>query len=79
MPALVFTTMNRTTFSRIFAVEVAERFLNLLPRGTHEWEKFITVEEMTLDLREVKFFVEDVKVRDLPYQNSFLQYNFIGP
>ena len=65
MPASVFTTMNRTTFSRIFAVEVAERFLNLLPRGTHEWEKFITVEEMTLDLREVKFFVEDVKVRVL--------------
>lgn len=58
---LIFTTINRTVYSRIVAIELAERVLNLLPRGTHEWEKFVTVSELTLDLREVKFHVENVR------------------
>ena len=36
------TTINRTMTSRILAIELAERFLGLLPPGTHDWNKFIT-------------------------------------
>ena len=28
--------------SRIFAIEFAERLFGLLPKGTHDWEKFVT-------------------------------------
>ena len=58
---LIFTTINRTIQSRILAIELAERIAGLLPRGTHDWEKFVTVEELIMDLREVKFRVEDIK------------------
>ena len=53
--------MNRTTYSRIAAIELAENVFKLLPPGTHDWEKFITVEELTLDLREVKFHVKNLR------------------
>jgi len=55
---LIMTTVNRTQLSRIFAIEFAERIFGLLPKGTHEWEKFVTVNEMVMDLREVNFFIE---------------------
>ena len=58
---LIFTTINRTIQSRILAIELAERIAGLLPRGTHDWEKFVTVEELIMDLREVKFRIEDIK------------------
>jgi len=58
---LIFTTINRTIQSRILAIELAERIVGLLPRGTHDWEKFVTVEELIMDLREVKFRVEEIK------------------
>lgn len=58
---LIFTTINRTVQSRILAIELAERVFGLLPRGTHDWDKFVTVEELIMDLREVKFRVENIK------------------
>jgi 2-polyprenyl-6-hydroxyphenyl methylase/3-demethylubiquinone-9 3-methyltransferase len=44
--AVVFSTINRNPKSFLFAVIGAEYVLNLLPRGTHEYMKFIRPSEM---------------------------------
>ncbi len=41
-----FSTLNRNLVSYLFAVIGAEYVLNLLPRGTHEYEKFIKPSEL---------------------------------
>ena len=45
---LIFiATMNRTLKSFGLAIIGAEYILGWLPKGTHQWEKFITPEELT--------------------------------
>ena len=39
-------TINRTLKSYVFAIVGAEYILRWLPIGTHEWEKFVTPEEL---------------------------------
>jgi len=41
-----FSTINRNPKSFLFAIVGAEYVLNLLPRGTHEYAKFITPSEL---------------------------------
>jgi 2-polyprenyl-6-hydroxyphenyl methylase/3-demethylubiquinone-9 3-methyltransferase len=49
---LMFTaTLNRTARSWALAVIGAEYVLRWLPRGTHDWSKFLTPEEVTAQLR----------------------------
>ncbi len=43
---LLLSTPNRTSASRLFLVEAAER-LGQVPRGTHDWDKFLTPDELT--------------------------------
>jgi len=43
---LLLSTPNRTAASRLFLVEAAER-LGQVPRGTHDWDQFLTPEELT--------------------------------
>ncbi|XP_014287981.1 ubiquinone biosynthesis O-methyltransferase, mitochondrial [Halyomorpha halys] len=44
--SIFFTTLNRTMASWLGAIVTAEYILNLVPRGTHDWEKFPTPEEL---------------------------------
>ena len=44
--ALFFSTINRNPKSWLFAVVGAEYVLNLLPRGTHDYRKFIKPSEL---------------------------------
>jgi 2-polyprenyl-6-hydroxyphenyl methylase/3-demethylubiquinone-9 3-methyltransferase len=43
---IFFSTLNRNPKSYLFAVIGAEYLLNLLPRGTHDYEKFIKPSEL---------------------------------
>ncbi len=43
---LVMATLNRTMKSFALAIVGAEYVLRWLPRGTHEWNKFVTPEEL---------------------------------
>jgi len=45
-------TLNRTLKSFAFAIVGAEYVLGWLPKGTHEWEKFIKPEELKLWLEQ---------------------------
>jgi 2-polyprenyl-6-hydroxyphenyl methylase/3-demethylubiquinone-9 3-methyltransferase len=47
-----FSTLNRNAKSFLFAIVGAEYVLNLLPRGTHEYAKFIRPNELARDCRE---------------------------
>lgn len=47
-----FSTINRNPKSFLFAIVGAEYVLNLLPRGTHEYAKFIRPSELSRDVRQ---------------------------
>ena len=55
-----FSTLNRNAKSYLFAVVGAEYVLNLLPRGTHDYAKFIKPSELSRACREAGLDVADV-------------------
>lgn len=44
---LFFSTINRNPKSYLFAIVGAEYILNLLPKGTHDWSRFLKPSELT--------------------------------
>lgn len=50
--SVFFSTINRNPKSFLFAIIGAEYILNLLPKGTHEYAKFIRPSEMATWIRE---------------------------
>lgn len=57
---LILSTVNRTFKSYASAIVAAEYILKLLPRGTHEYDKFIKPSELASVLRECNFELIDV-------------------
>jgi len=55
-----FSTINRNPKSYLFAVVGAEYVLNLLPRGTHDYAKFIRPAELARYCREAGLAVGEV-------------------
>ena len=49
---LFLSTLNRTPKSYLMAIVGAEMVMRWLPRGTHEWKKFLRPSEMQQHLRE---------------------------
>ena len=47
-----FSTLNRNPKSYLFAILGAEYILNMLPRGTHDWRKFLRPSELSRFCRE---------------------------
>ncbi|XP_046989220.1 ubiquinone biosynthesis O-methyltransferase, mitochondrial [Schistocerca americana] len=50
--SIFITTVNRTLVSRVFGIWAAEYVFGILPKGTHEWEKFITPTELERSLED---------------------------
>jgi len=61
---LFFSTLNRTPKAYLFAVLGAEYALNLLPRGTHEFEKFIKPSELDEWLRNASLSLKELSGLD---------------
>src|SRR5690606_8192256 len=55
---LIMTTLNRTGRSWAAAIVAAEYLLRWVPRGTHDWSKFPTPQELTALLQPRGFAVE---------------------
>lgn len=55
-----FSTLNRSPKSYLFAVIGAEYILKLLPRGTHDYAKFIRPSELARFARDAALEVEDL-------------------
>jgi len=59
--AVFFSTINRNPKAYLLAVVGAEYVLNLLPRGTHDYEKFIKPSELSSWGREAGLSVTGIK------------------
>lgn len=57
----LFDTINRNPLSRLVVVDLAERALGLLPRGTHDSRMFITPDELSQALAAQGFEVGPMK------------------
>jgi len=55
-----FSTINRNPKSFLFAIVGAEYVLRLLPKGTHEYARFIRPSELTRDCRAAGLAIEDL-------------------
>jgi len=64
--SLYFSTLNRNPKSYLFAIIGAEYVLNLLPKGTHDYAKFIRPSELAEWLRNANLKLLDI---------SGMQYN----
>jgi 2-polyprenyl-6-hydroxyphenyl methylase/3-demethylubiquinone-9 3-methyltransferase len=56
---MVVSTLNRTWKSFALAIVGAEYVLRWLPRGTHQWDKFVTPEELTHHLERNKLGITE--------------------
>ncbi len=57
---LFLSTINRNPKSFLFAIVGAEYLLKMLPKGTHEWKKFIRPSEMSDYLRHAGLEVSEL-------------------
>ena len=67
-----FSTLNRNPKSFLFAIVGAEYLLNLLPRGTHEYARFIRPSELARWCREAG--LEVVATRGMEYNPFTRRY-----
>lgn len=58
--AMLTATLNRTPKSFVFAVVGAEYVLRWLPRGTHDWRKFVRPSELARELRANGLAIADL-------------------
>jgi 2-polyprenyl-6-hydroxyphenyl methylase/3-demethylubiquinone-9 3-methyltransferase len=59
--SVFFSTLNRNLKSYLFAVVGAEYVLNLLPKGTHDYAKFIKPSELSAWARDAELSVSSLK------------------
>jgi len=57
--AFVFSTLNRTARSFALGIVAAEYVLGWVPRGTHDWHRFLKPEELAAELRLAGFRSRD--------------------
>ena len=57
---LVLSTPNRTAKSRLMMITLAEG-IGQIPKGTHDWDKFLTPEELTALVADTGLEVTDVE------------------
>ncbi len=58
--SVFFSTLNRTPIAYLIAILGAEYIANLLPRGTHDYTKFITPAELSLACRQAGLSVKKI-------------------
>jgi 2-polyprenyl-6-hydroxyphenyl methylase/3-demethylubiquinone-9 3-methyltransferase len=56
-----FSTLNRNPKSYLFAIVGAEYVLRMLPKGTHDYAKFITPSELSQYVRDAALQVDSLK------------------
>src|SRR5690606_36946686 len=58
---MIAATLNRTLKSFALAIVGAEYVLRWLPRGTHQWDKFVTPEELERAMTAGGLAIADVR------------------
>ncbi|MFZ5484481.1 MAG: bifunctional 2-polyprenyl-6-hydroxyphenol methylase/3-demethylubiquinol 3-O-methyltransferase UbiG [Pseudomonadota bacterium] len=72
---LFFSTINRNPKSYLFAIVGAEYILNLLPKGTHDWSRFLKPSELTRLTRQAG--LDMVELMGMTY-NPFTKVYSLG-
>ena len=57
---IIFSTINRTQISKIFAIFIAENLLTWVPKKTHDYNKFVTTEELKKTLIKNNFKIKNI-------------------
>ena len=57
---IIFSTINRNIFSRIFAIYLAEEILGWVPKKTHNYNQLIKPEELTFFLKKNNMSILDI-------------------
>jgi 2-polyprenyl-6-hydroxyphenyl methylase/3-demethylubiquinone-9 3-methyltransferase len=71
-----FSTINRNPKSYLFAILGAEYVLRLLPRGTHDWSRFLTPAEVARDARRAG--LEHAAMTGLTYNPLTRSYRLVA-
>jgi 2-polyprenyl-6-hydroxyphenyl methylase / 3-demethylubiquinone-9 3-methyltransferase len=72
---LFFSTLNRNPKSFLFAIVGAEYVLNLLPKGTHDYAKFIKPSELSGAVRRAG--LEIIELMGMTYNPITQQYKLV--
>ena len=81
---LFFATLNRNILSFGLAIVGAEYILGWLPKGTHNWKKFITPEELKIIFRSSGLNITDIMgmkynpIYDSWYLSEDTSVNYLG-
>ncbi|XP_053314581.1 ubiquinone biosynthesis O-methyltransferase, mitochondrial [Spea bombifrons] len=59
--SLIITTINKTKLSYALAIVLAENIMGIVPKGTHDWEKFIPPVELERILESNGYVVETLR------------------
>eukprot|EP01024_Parvocaulis_polyphysoides_P023412 TRINITY_DN21645_c0_g1_i2.p1 TRINITY_DN21645_c0_g1~~TRINITY_DN21645_c0_g1_i2.p1 ORF type:complete len:285 (-),score=31.24 TRINITY_DN21645_c0_g1_i2:170-1024(-) len=73
---VVVTTLNRNVRSYLLAIVAAEYLLNVVEPGTHQWEKFLTPQELAMISNEVGLEMSQVAgiwVNPLTQKSSLME------
>ncbi len=57
---IIFTTISKTVPALLLAKFAAEYILNLVPRGTHQFEKFIQPEQLQRECADAGILIDDI-------------------
>ena len=57
---LVLTTINKTALSLLFAKFMAENILKLLPKGIHDFEKFVSPKTLIDEAKPYKIYLDEI-------------------
>ncbi|GJQ11763.1 hypothetical protein GpartN1_g3554.t1 [Galdieria partita] len=67
---LIISTINRTFFSWLSAIFMAENILGWIPKGTHQWQKLVRPEEITWCLSNDMKLLSSVGFAFHPFDNT---------
>ena len=57
---IILTTINKTALSLLLAKFIAENILKLLPKGIHEFEKFVSPKTLINEAKLYKIYLDDI-------------------
>ena len=57
---LILTTINKTVLSLFLAKFMAENILKLLPKGIHDFEKFVSPENLVEEAKPYKIYLDEI-------------------
>ncbi len=81
---IFFATLNRNVISFGLAIIGAEYILGWLPKGTHDWKKFVTPEELRVLFRSSGLSINEIKgmkynpIFDSWYLSEDTSVNYLG-